>query len=105
MDDRRIAWTGSDRAVRLPPDWHRRRVAVLTRDGHRCTRIRTDDTRCPAPATDVDHIDPGDDHSIENLTALCGWHHQRKSAREGGQAAWMNRPPRQRPREPHPGTM
>jgi len=99
------AWDGSDRAARLPPDWPQRRAAALTRDGYRCTRIRADDTRCTETATDVDHIAPGDDHELDNLASLCGWHHQRKSAQEGGQAAWMNRPPKRRPVERHPGSL
>ncbi|ADD43866.1 HNH endonuclease [Stackebrandtia nassauensis] len=99
------AWHGSNRAAQLPGDWPRRRAIVLERDGYRCTRIRADDTRCPEPATDVDHIKPGNNHELDNLTALCQWHHQKKSAREGGRAAWMNRPPKKRPAEKHPGAL
>ena len=100
-------WIGSTRRARLPADWSRRRSRVLRRDGYQCTA--TDDNgerqRCEEPATDVDHIEPGDDHSDANLTALCGWHHARKSAREGGQAASARRIPRRRPPEPHPGDL
>lgn len=100
-----MAWEGSNRAQRLPSDWPRRRAAALTRDGYRCTRVRFDDTRCPEPATDVDHIEPGDDHRLSNLASLCRWHHQRKSASEGGRAAWLIRPPKKRPSERHPGLL
>lgn len=100
-----MAWHGSNRAARLPHNWPQLRTAVLARDGHRCTRIRTDGTRCPETAAEVDHMRPGDDHRPGNLAALCGWHHQRKSAGEGGRAAWMNRPPKRRPAEGHPGML
>lgn len=96
-------WEGSTRRERLPDDWPERRAHVLRRDGYRCTARRRDDTRCPARATDVDHIEPGDNHDPSNLASLCSWHHARKSAREGGQAAAARRPPRRRPPEPHPG--
>jgi len=44
---------------------------------------------CANPSASLDHIIPehlgGTDH-IGNLQALCAWHHQRKSASEGGRA-------------------
>ena len=98
-------WVGSDRRARLPPDWPARRARVMARDGYHCTARLADDTRCTEPATDVDHINPGDQHDDTNLTALCGWHHARKSAAEGARAAHANRAPRQRPPEPHPGAI
>jgi 5-methylcytosine-specific restriction enzyme A len=79
-------WAGSDRRSRLPKDWPRIRNRVLKRDGKRCTHINDDGVRCPDPATDVDHIVPGDDHSESNLRSLCEWHHRIKSGREGGAA-------------------
>lgn len=96
-------WQGSDRGSRLPPDWPARRKRVLTRDGYRCTHIRVDtDARCTAPATDVDHVNPGDDHAESNLTSLCGWHHDKKSGREGGTASAARR---RRPPKKHPGVL
>lgn len=80
-------WQTSDRRARLPKDWARIRRVVLERDGGRCTWTDREDgqwTRCPAPATDVDHIRPGDDHSLENLRSLCGPHHDAKTAKEAG---------------------
>jgi hypothetical protein len=98
-------WKGSTRRVTLPPDWETRiRPAVLARDGHRCTHIRTDGgTRCTERATDVDHLGSPYDHRLENLAAKCGWHHQRKSSQQGAAAANARRIPRGRPPEPHPG--
>jgi len=75
-------WEGSDRRQRLPDNWDELRVETLRRAGGRCQWIE-DGRRCTAPATDVDHKRPGDDHSPRNLQALCGPHHQRKSSREG----------------------
>lgn len=97
-------WIGSTRRARLPRDWSARRARVLRRDGYRCTAADYGE-RCPEPATDVDHIEPGDDHSEANLASLCGWHHARKSAREGAAAAHANRAQRVRPPEPHPGAI
>jgi hypothetical protein len=31
----------------------------------------------------VDHVIPGQDHSLVNLRGICQWHHARKSAQEG----------------------
>lgn len=100
-------WEGSDRRDRLPPDWNTRiRPRILRRDGHRCTARHTGGAHCPEPATDVDHIIPGDDHRDENLTSLCQWHHQRKSSREGAAARaaqWRRHNRRYRRTEGHPG--
>lgn len=93
------AWRGSTRRSRLPSDWAARRRAVLVRDRGRCHV-------CGKPgATEVDHVQPGDDHSLTNLAAIHRTCHATKSAREGGQAAWRNRPPRRRPAERHPGSL
>jgi 5-methylcytosine-specific restriction protein A len=95
-------WTGSDRHDRLPPDWARRRARVLARDGRQCTHTRADTgLRCSAIATDVDHVEPGDDHSDSNLTSLCHHHHLRKSGAEGGRAS---RQPTTK-RRTHPGIL
>jgi 5-methylcytosine-specific restriction enzyme A len=94
---RRNAWAGSDRRSRLPPDWKARRLRVLVRDGWRCRA-----PGCGARATDVDHVERGDDHRDANLQALCVRHHREKTAREGVEARRLRG--RKRPdREPHPG--
>ncbi|MFJ9694959.1 HNH endonuclease [Kitasatospora sp. NPDC101183] len=100
---RALAWTTSDRRERLPKDWASRiRPRILRRDGGRCTAVFGDGRRCSAPATDVDHIIPGDDHSDDNLRALCGWCHAKKSAHEGGTAAGHRAARTTRPKAPHP---
>jgi 5-methylcytosine-specific restriction endonuclease McrA len=54
---------------------------------------------CEAPANQVDHINPGDDHDYDNLQSLCRWHHARKSSAEGAAA---RRPKQRQAREPEP---
>lgn len=96
-----MAWEGSTRRSRLPPDWPATRLRILERDSHRCTWIENG-KRCTERATDVDHRVPGDDHSDRNLRSLCPWHHRRKSSAEGA-AARAPQPTQRRPPEQHPG--
>ncbi|AXH70206.1 HNH endonuclease [Streptomyces phage Haizum] len=79
-------WEGSDRRSRLPADWPKVRLRVLRRDGGQCTALNEAGERCVEVATDVDHIEPGDDHSMGNLRSLCAWHHRKKSGAEGAAA-------------------
>ena len=95
-------WAGSNRAARLPKDWPAIRRAVLRRDHGRCTWLDHGQP-CGRPATDIDHIIPGDDHRLANLRSLCRTHHQAKSSAEGHAARYRN--PRRRPAEPHPGLL
>jgi 5-methylcytosine-specific restriction protein A len=84
---RRSNWSNSDRRSRLPPDWEKIRKRVLRRDNRECQQELPDGGGiCGEYATDVDHIDAGDDHRESNLQALCGPHHRSKSSREGAQA-------------------
>lgn len=78
-----MPWATSNRRERLPADWQARRRFVLERCGHRCEWMISRGERCPEKATDVDHIKPGDDHSLRNLRGLCAKHHARKSSSEG----------------------
>lgn len=75
----RKPWAGSTRRQRLPRNWERTRQAVLTRDAHRCTL-------CGAPANEVDHRIPGDNHSMTNLQALCTPCHKAKTQAEAAKA-------------------
>lgn len=94
-----MAWEGSTRARRLPPDWPARRRRILERDGGVCHV-------CGLPGADeVDHVVAGDDHGDANLAAIharpC---HATKSAQEGNSARGRrSRPSMRRPAEPHPG--
>jgi len=77
-------------------------VRVLRRDSYRCQARDSQNILCGDPANQVDHIEPGDDHSLENLQSLCRWHHARKSSPEGHA---VRKPRLSRVREPeaHPG--
>ncbi|WP_410648175.1 HNH endonuclease [Amycolatopsis sp. cmx-4-54] len=90
------AWSGSDRAARLPRTWPTIRRRVLRRDP-------TCRVCWSAPSTEVDHIVPGDDHRENNLQGICSPCHASKSGQEGGRAAAARRPSARRPPEPHPG--
>lgn len=103
-----MPWSSSDRRSRLPADWDRRRVKVLKRDHFECQWRMRDGTICGAYANQCDHIDAGDDHSLENLQALCETHHKPKSSSEGGRAAQARRRMmnnRFKRVEDHPGLM
>jgi 5-methylcytosine-specific restriction protein A len=99
-----MAWDTSDRKSRLPSDWSTRRVRVLRRDSYRCQARDSLGHLCGEPANQVDHKNPGDDHDLDNLQALCRWHHARKSSAEGA-AARRPRPTMRRDPEPHPGML
>ncbi len=96
-----MGWETSDRKAELPRGWATIRTRILRRDGYRCQAKLTTGKLCGASANQVDHIIPGLDHSDANLRALCRWHHDRKSAREGV-AARAPRPTKARPPESHP---
>lgn len=94
-----MAWNTSDRARRLPPNWPVLRASILRRDNGVCHV-------CGAHGADqVDHLTPGDDHSLGNLAAIhsepC---HRTKSSSEGGKASARSRSRRRRrrPDEEHP---
>jgi 5-methylcytosine-specific restriction endonuclease McrA len=95
-----MAWSSSDRRSRLPADWPRRRAAILRRDGWLC-QIAGD--HCTRFATEVDHIQPSDDHRLDNLQAVCGRCHAEKTAGEAKAAQAVTRARGRRPAEPHPG--
>lgn len=96
-----MGWETSDRLAELPDDWPLLRIRVLRRDGYRCQARDSTGAVCGEHANQVDHIVPGPDHSLDNLQALCRWHHARKSSREGA-AARKPRASRRREPERHP---
>ena len=101
-------WQGSNRRDRLPANWNTLRQRVHRRDGSRCKVYLSDGTQCNAPAVDVDHIQRGDDHSLENLRCICDYHHKAKSAQEGGrayQAKMRKSKAKFRREEMHPGLL
>ncbi|MEU1254767.1 HNH endonuclease [Streptomyces chartreusis] len=97
-----MAWQGSTRRSRLPKNWPLLRRKVLRRDNHVCQNRFSEGQLCGREATEVDHIEPGDNHSMANLRALCTWCHARKSGSEGGRAAARMRVRTERPKQTHP---
>lgn len=98
-------WKGSRRRQTLPADWEERRRRILRRDRYRCQHVR-DDTgeKCGARANQVDHVERGAGDHDGNLQALCEWHHNQKSGREGGRASQAKRREQTRRQQPlHPG--
>jgi 5-methylcytosine-specific restriction protein A len=84
------AWSGSTRRQRLPQGWAAIRTRILQRDHFRCHVCGY------GGATEVDHVNPGDDHSDTNLAAIHHYPcHVRKTVAE--------RPQQRRQPEPHPG--
>ncbi|MEV0608111.1 HNH endonuclease [Polymorphospora rubra] len=100
-------WADSDRRTHLPANWPHIRQRILTRDGHRCTAL-DNGTRCDLTATDVHHIGDRDDHSDDNLTSLCAWHHKQETTKEGQaarRAKAAERLAERRAAERHPGLL
>lgn len=96
-----MAWSTSNRASRLPPNWRSQVVPrILRRDSYRC-QLRYEG-KCQTHASEVDHIRPGDDHRDVNLQAACKRCHGVKSAREGRQTQLRRRALRKRTAERHP---
>lgn len=94
-----MPWDSSTRRARLPSDWATRRLRVLRRDGYACQhRDDPHAPKCLAPASEVDHIERGDDHAEANLRAICTRHHKAKTQAEAIAARLRRRPP-----ERHPG--
>ena len=94
-------WQNSNRRNELPREWHKLRAKVKKRDGDTCVL-------CGRAGTDVDHIVPGDDHSLMNLRLLCSDCHLKKSAEEGGAAYRAKRRAienKLRRTEQHPGIL
>jgi hypothetical protein len=75
----------------------------MERCGGRCEVIKKNGRRCWDDATDVDHIQHGDDHSLANLRGICTWHHRKKSSQEGNEAQAAQRALLKHPVETHPG--
>ncbi|MEU3976880.1 HNH endonuclease signature motif containing protein [Streptomyces bacillaris] len=94
---------GAWRTTPRPRGWKALRAQALERDGAQCTWI-DDGERCPEPGTDADHIGDSEDHRLDNLRMLCGYHHRKRTAMQA-RAARGPIPSRRRPAEPHPGLL
>lgn len=82
----REPWRNSGRRSELTAEFYVLRPVVLERDGYRCRRVVLGE-RCPARATDVDHVVPGGPDVLENLESLCPRHHRQKTGGEGARSA------------------
>lgn len=80
---RRPGWgRRSGLTYRQSPRWKQIRLAVLKRDGFRCTAIDGNtNSRCTSRATDVDHVS-GHSDDLDNLASLCAHHHRMKTSSE-----------------------
>ncbi|QFG04480.1 HNH endonuclease [Mycobacterium phage Jeeves] len=96
-----MSWASSRRRYDLPPDWETIRLSVL-RDADWICELRTEDV-CLGTASEVDHINRGNDHSRSNLRAVCHRCHAKKSSAEGNARRRELRAQRKRPPERHPG--
>jgi len=96
-------WNTSTRKQRLPSNWAALRAIVMKNAQYICQATMKDGSRCTDKGTDVDHIEPGDNHDLANLQLLCQWHHNKKSSREGNTA--RVRHTEKRPPESHPGIL
>lgn len=115
-----MPWTTSNRRQRLPKNWNKLRSEVLAKAKYRCqgldpvatpppttTRIwrrghRWHHPACDMRATDVDHINAGDDHELSNLQALSHACHTAKTTHENTLAKARMRAAAARERPPHP---
>ncbi|UVK64308.1 HNH endonuclease [Mycobacterium phage SydNat] len=96
------SWLSSTRRQELPPNWEEIRQEVLN-DADGVCEIRW--PGCLGWATDVDHIQRGNDHSRRNLRAACKSCHGKKSSAEGNARKRELRARRKRPQDRHPGSL
>lgn len=99
-----MAWSTSTRAARLPPDWPNIRTLVKQRARGRC-QASEHHPDCNRIGTDVDHIEQGDNHALDNLQLLSGPCHRAKTARETAERNRARAAMRRRPQEQHPGAL
>jgi len=97
----RAAWNRSSRKDRLPRDWPSRRAEVFRTKGRICLLAYAG--VCTLEATEVDHIEPGDNHEPDNLQPVCSECHAVKSSAEGYHARARKGRARMRKTEKHPG--
>lgn len=90
-------WSTSDRHARLPENWDQLRAECKRRANGRC-QYPVHHPDCDGIGTDADHVNQGDDHSIENLQWLSSPCHDRKTRLDNGAGMKLTLPP-----EKHPG--
>ena len=95
-----MSWDTSSRRSGLPSNWHLIRDRVLRNAGWLC---EIGYSCCAVEATEVDHINRGNNHQVSNLRAACKPCHARKSSAEGNSRRRQLKALRYRPTERHPG--
>lgn len=98
-----MAWATSNRTQRLPKNWQHLRQQTASQAKGQCQARLTNGTRCPNQGTQCDHIQPGDNHTPDNLQWLCAWHHTQKTSREAAQASRTKHQKNQPQPRQHPG--
>lgn len=74
------------RRERLPKDWNSRRDQTFRKYGNMCYVCSKN------IATEIDHVQPGDNHALWNLRPICVQCHRSKTGREGAAASnWGRR--------------
>lgn len=96
-----MSWETSRRRYLLPANWEQIRLPVL-QDADWICELQYRGI-CVGTASEVDHINRGDDHSRSNLRAVCYRCHAKKSSAEGISRKRELRALRTRPAERHPG--
>lgn len=99
-----MAWSTSDRRQRLPADWPKIRRQVKARAGGKCQATQHT-PQCNGTGTDADHIQQGDNHSLDNLQWLSEPCHKAKTARETAARNKRNAKLKRKPKEQHPGRL
>jgi len=97
-----MAWSTSDRRHRLPKDWPTVKTQVKARAHGRCEATHHH-PHCDGHGTEVDHINPGDNHDLANLQLLSQLCHQVKTDSETAARNKLNAKLRRKPTEEHPG--
>lgn len=101
-----MAWYTSDRRTRLPStrEWQRIRLQVQQRAHNRC-EAQQHSVLCDGYGTDCDHIQQGDNHSLNNLQWLNKHCHKLKTANETKQRNKARSKQRKHPKEKNPGKL
>ncbi|MFV8233066.1 HNH endonuclease [Mycolicibacterium fortuitum] len=97
-----MTWYSSDRRNGLPKNWPALRKRILERDNHLC---QIQGPRCLVAASDVDHIQRGNDHAEDNLQSACSPCHLDKTSAESVARRKQLREARYRRPDRHPGAL
>lgn len=100
-----MAWE-NNRPTHVPSNI---RTACLQRDGYQCTATLRNGTRCTETTSlEAAHLTqwhPGERTTVDMVTTLCHWHHNRETQQQAAQARKRNTKhgTHLHPREQHPG--